>query len=77
MAASVCNAASFAEGRSFTSGVRKNLARATPLHLQHASEVFGEDVKTFHCEAPPPGSVSGVAQSDVWRLAAARMVYRD
>ena len=45
----VCDAAGFAEGWSFTSGVLTNLARAIPLHLQHASEVFGEDVKTFHC----------------------------
>ena len=45
----VCDAAGFTEGWSITSGVRKNLARAIPLHLLHASEVFGEEVKTFHC----------------------------
>ena len=45
----VCDAAGFTEGWSITSGVRKNLARAIPLHLLHASEAFGEEVKTFHC----------------------------
>jgi hypothetical protein len=45
----VCDAVGYAEGFSITSGVRRNIARAIPLHLQHASEEFGEEVKVFHC----------------------------
>jgi hypothetical protein len=44
----VADAAGFSEGWSATSGVCKSLARAIPLHLQHASTVFGEAVTTFH-----------------------------
>jgi hypothetical protein len=45
----VCDAAGFSEGFSITSGVQRNLARAIPLHLKHASALYGEEVKTFHC----------------------------
>jgi hypothetical protein len=45
----VCEAAGYAEGFSITSAIRRNLARAIPLHLKHASEVFGEEIDTFHC----------------------------
>jgi hypothetical protein len=49
VALQVCDSAGYSEGFSVTSGVRRNLARAIPLLLQHAAKVFREDVKTFHC----------------------------